>query len=60
MGYMSWTYQKTMELNNTHSWIGEKIVGHLERINQTVEEIHEGLKKMHEQALNEDPLIYVN
>jgi predicted ribosome quality control (RQC) complex YloA/Tae2 family protein len=49
---LSFTYQKTLELNNTHSWLEEKIFNHLKKINETVEEIHKKLKEQYDQALN--------
>ena len=52
MQFLSYTYEKTSDLNNTHSWLGDKIVNHLKKINETVEEIHKKLKKLTDQALN--------
>ena len=36
MQFLSYTYEKTSDLNNTHSWLGDKIVNHLKKINETV------------------------
>lgn len=36
MKFLSMTYQKTIELNNTHPWIADKVELQLQRINQTV------------------------
>jgi hypothetical protein len=47
-----------LELNSTHSWLGDKVVKHLKKINETVKAMHEKLKKQHDQPLNNDPILY--
>ena len=56
---MSLVYQKTVELNASQPWVQEKAEAHLKKINETIEDIHEKLKKQIDMKPNEDVTFYV-
>ena len=56
---MSLVYQKTVELNASQPWVQEKAEAHLKKINETIEDIHDKLKKQIDMKPNEDVTFYV-
>ena len=52
-------YGKTSELNASQEWVSDKAVAHLKKINETVDDIREQLKKQIDRKPNEDIIFYV-